>query len=215
MSIMPTKSLAPQQERSRQTLACLLAATIEVLDRHGLEATTVPRIAEAANVAPASVYRRFADKDALVREAILTTLQSSSVVVKQSFAKAKFQDRTIQDASRSIVKLVFRQYREHPKLLAAIKRFVDDDADREFEKALNVIFSDNFRAMATALCSCKGLGKVKDKEKRIHFGLMTIVTAIEVMILDASSLWNVLWKESDEKVQARLVEMFLTYVGVK
>jgi AcrR family transcriptional regulator len=38
-----------------------------VLAKHGLEGATVSRIAAAAGLSPANVYRRFPDKDALMR----------------------------------------------------------------------------------------------------------------------------------------------------
>src|SRR5438105_558170 len=58
---------SPQQARSRATLARLLDAAEAVLAREGLEAATVPAIAERAGASVGAVYRRFPDKDALLR----------------------------------------------------------------------------------------------------------------------------------------------------
>jgi AcrR family transcriptional regulator len=57
----------PKQQRSRETLRALLTATVRLLDKDGLENCTLPRIADEAGVSAASVYRRFSDKDALVK----------------------------------------------------------------------------------------------------------------------------------------------------
>src|SRR3546814_9648839 len=59
----------PQQERSRRTHARLLEATLKTLAEHGLDGATIPRIARVADVSPATVYRRFVDKQALLRAA--------------------------------------------------------------------------------------------------------------------------------------------------
>src|SRR6476469_4385478 len=59
---LPTK-----QARSRLTLHRLLSAAEALLEHCGLEAATVPAIAEAAGVSVGVVYRRFPDKDALLR----------------------------------------------------------------------------------------------------------------------------------------------------
>src|SRR6185369_480768 len=57
----------PRQARSRETLARLLDAAQAVLAEGGLEAATVPAIAKRAGLSVGAVYRRFPDKDALLR----------------------------------------------------------------------------------------------------------------------------------------------------
>jgi hypothetical protein len=46
----------PQQQRSGETLARLITATLVTLEEHGLEGATISRIASVAKIAPASVY---------------------------------------------------------------------------------------------------------------------------------------------------------------
>src|ERR1700761_4861932 len=69
------KTLAPQQERSRESLRKLQKATAEVLGQHGVEGTTIPRIAQHAGLTPGAIYRRFHDKDALLEATILGILE--------------------------------------------------------------------------------------------------------------------------------------------
>jgi AcrR family transcriptional regulator len=71
---MAKNSLAPQQARSRESLRKLLKAAAEVLGQHGVEGTTIPRIAQHAGLTPGAVYRRFPDKDALLETVILGIL---------------------------------------------------------------------------------------------------------------------------------------------
>jgi AcrR family transcriptional regulator len=59
---------APKQARSQQSMRRLIDAAREILNEDGLEAATIPRIAERAGLSVGSVYRRFPDKDALLRE---------------------------------------------------------------------------------------------------------------------------------------------------
>ena len=56
-----------KQARSRLTVHRLLSAAEALLEHGGLEAATVPAIAETAGVSVGVVYRRFPDKDALLR----------------------------------------------------------------------------------------------------------------------------------------------------
>ena len=62
---------APKQARSQQSMRRLIDAAREILNEDGLEAATIPRIAERAGLSVGSVYRRFPDKDALLREICL------------------------------------------------------------------------------------------------------------------------------------------------
>src|SRR6185436_14876416 len=59
--------MEPKQQRSRQTLTRLLDAAEALLDENGLDAATVPAIAERAGVSVGVVYRRFRNKDELLR----------------------------------------------------------------------------------------------------------------------------------------------------
>lgn len=60
---------APRQDRSRRTEQALLDAALALFGRHGVDAVTVADIASAAGVAPATIYRRFGDKEGLLKEA--------------------------------------------------------------------------------------------------------------------------------------------------
>jgi len=55
----------PMQRRSRQTVEAVLEAVPRVLRRHGAEAITTNRVAEAAGVSIGSLYQYFPDKQAI------------------------------------------------------------------------------------------------------------------------------------------------------
>jgi AcrR family transcriptional regulator len=55
----------PKQQRSRQTVDAVLEAVQRVLRRHGVQAITTNRIAEAAGVSIGSLYQYFPDKQAI------------------------------------------------------------------------------------------------------------------------------------------------------
>src|ERR1051325_11736278 len=63
-----TTRAAHQQTRSKETAVRLLQAAEQVLEKRGLKGASVPEIARRAGVSPASIYRRFIDKDGLLRE---------------------------------------------------------------------------------------------------------------------------------------------------
>src|SRR5579863_754282 len=82
---MAKKTLAPQQARSRESTRRLLKAAAEVLGQHGVEGTTIPRIAEHAGLTPGAIYRRFPDKVALLETVIIGILERQDERLRMMF----------------------------------------------------------------------------------------------------------------------------------
>lgn len=68
----------PQQQRSREMVARVLAASTELLRRDGYERFSTNRVAREAGVSPGSLYQYFPDKGALVAEVIDRWLAEAS-----------------------------------------------------------------------------------------------------------------------------------------
>ncbi|HYQ46835.1 MAG TPA: TetR/AcrR family transcriptional regulator [Polyangiaceae bacterium] len=56
----------PKQQRSKVTVAAILDATVQVLEREGSDAATTSRIAEVAGVSVGTLYQYFANRDAIL-----------------------------------------------------------------------------------------------------------------------------------------------------
>ncbi|MBV9949075.1 MAG: helix-turn-helix transcriptional regulator, partial [Myxococcales bacterium] len=61
-----TRRKRPKQARAQATVSAILEATIQVLEREGLEAATTTRIAEAAGVSIGTLYQYFSHRDAIL-----------------------------------------------------------------------------------------------------------------------------------------------------
>ncbi|MEL6195595.1 MAG: TetR/AcrR family transcriptional regulator [Myxococcota bacterium] len=61
-------STEPIQQRAKETVARILSATEQILMRDGLNALNTNAIASAAGLTPPSVYRYFANKEAIIEE---------------------------------------------------------------------------------------------------------------------------------------------------
>jgi AcrR family transcriptional regulator len=66
--------------RSARVRREVLAATLRVLLEEGLDAATIPAIAERAGVHHTSIYRRWNDRAALIREAALSAVDAAAPV---------------------------------------------------------------------------------------------------------------------------------------
>src|SRR5262245_10068775 len=131
---MSKTSLEPRQERSRESLRKLLKAATDVLGQHGVEGTTIPRIAEHAGLTPGAVYRRFRDKDALVEAAILGILERQDERLKAGLTPANAAKIPLDVFAEQIVGSLLVTYRANARLLRALRHFCQGRADTPFVK---------------------------------------------------------------------------------
>ena len=189
----------------------LLIATVRVLDQHGLDGAVIPRIAASAGVAPASVYRRFADKDALLRAAFLHVLDTSRETDRQTLSKALLRN-TLEDTAQRLMSVMFAQYRSHPRLLRALVRFLDTDADREFVREARWIVADNLNEIAEVLLAHQESISHPSPRRALQVAVLSAVSSIEAIVLQPESLWNAVLDASDEELAKELARGFVGYL---
>ncbi len=207
-----TNDLEPQQQRSRETLARLLTATIDMLEEHGLSGATIPRIADAAGVAPASVYRRFRDKGALYRAALLRALETSAEANRKTMRIESFKDATLEGVAGALVSAVLKQYRVSPGVIRALLRFIEDDTDKAFRKRTLAIISSNFERIIEVLLTFRAQIAHRNPRRAVTFALLSMVTAVEVRTLEEVSLWRELLPISDRELHRELTRGLLAYL---
>src|SRR5436190_11818906 len=131
---MAKKTLEPQQARSRESTRKLLKAAAEVLGQHGVDGTTIPRIAEHAGLTPGAVYRRFRDKDALLEAALLGILERQDERLKSGLTPAKAARIPLDVFAEQIVGGMVTTYRANASMLRAFRQFTRGREDTEFAK---------------------------------------------------------------------------------
>ncbi len=203
---------APQQERSRETLRRLLRATIDILEGHGLEGATIPRIAARAGIVPASIYRRFKDKDALYRAAFLKLLEPSLEASRQDLRAQRFEQLSFEKAVEQIVAAVIRQYREHPGVLRALTGFCERPTEKKFARRILKLIHTNFSSIAAVLLRYRSRMKHSDPRLAVGFALLSAVTVIEIQARKGYSLWNVALPLTDQRLKAEVTRMVLAYL---
>lgn len=204
--------LAPRQQRSRETLNRLLKATVETLEEYGLDGATIPRIASAAGVAPASVYRRFRDRDALYRAALMDALERSAAASRKTVRLESFKDRTLEGVVSRLVAIIIEQYRSQPGIMRALTRFIENDSDEEFRSRALAIVAGNFERIIEMLMAFRDQITHPRPRRAITFGLLTMATIIEVRALEQVSMWHELMPISDRQLQAEVTRNFLAYL---
>ncbi len=205
---------APQQARSRQTTARLLAATLEVIEAKGLAGVTIPEIAAAAGLSAGGVYRRFTDKDALIRTAFLQLLESAQATNQASLPPDLFQGRSLDVALRSLGRALVAQYRGRTGLLKALDQFLEVQTDDAFRERAVDLIAGNFRRLVQTLLPFRDEIAAEDAERAITFAVLSATTLIEVHKLHVPLLWRRLLPLDDDALAAEAARTMAAYLAL-
>lgn len=104
----------PVQERSRRTVQQILDAAEEIVAEEGVDAATTRAIAQRAGVAAPSLYRFFADRDAIL-DALLEAMLGD-LELRSEEAEAGFSGASIEEFVRLELELHVAYYERHPSV---------------------------------------------------------------------------------------------------
>jgi AcrR family transcriptional regulator len=133
MTTMDQRRLRGQRNRE-----ALIAAAIELFDRHGYDATTVDQIAAAAGVAPRTYFHHFATKEDILFDGYADRLDeatrrfraSRSITLWGALSEASAAVAEAISAQPEIFVVRAQMYARHPALRATRLRINDDWIDQ-------------------------------------------------------------------------------------
>ena len=207
-------TLAPKQSRSRETLKRLLRATTEILETNGLEAATIPQIAARAGLSPGAVYRRFRDKDALLRTLVIETLRAADKNTEERLSSDSARQYAFPDMVRTVITTTLQSYRKHTRLLRAFAQFTRSHPSAAFRRQADDIEVRNFRRVAEFLLLKRSEIRHPNPDLAVSFALMLVGLALrEMVILDVlSPVWSPLLPKDDQQLAEELTRTFLKYL---
>jgi AcrR family transcriptional regulator len=214
---MAKKTLAPQQQRSRESLRKLQKAAAEVLGQHGLEGATIPRIAQHAGLTPGAIYRRFHDKEALLEDAILGMLERQQERARTSMTAEAAAQIPLTVFTEQVINGMVLGYRLNASLLRAIRIFVQGRANTPFWKKACKLEVRSFEHVVELFMAHRKEIRHPDPRAAISMGLMMVISTlfeVVVMPLDLGPLKNFLPKD-DLGLRRELIRAFLSYLGVE
>jgi AcrR family transcriptional regulator len=215
---MARKTMHPaHQARSRESLKRLLRATIAVLDEDGLEGATIPRIAARAGLSPGTVYRRFPDKDALMREVCLRVYEENYRNVKEFFSAEKWKDKSLAEIARSVIELSLKGHRTHRGLLRSLTFFILQHPDAAFVRKSEELQAKAFQEISELLLTRRHEIRHPDPESAVRFAILTIpVMADGVLVLPPNpDDFNRLVPDVEATLHDELPRMFLRFLGIE
>ncbi|MDZ7628251.1 MAG: helix-turn-helix domain-containing protein [Parvularculaceae bacterium] len=117
----PSNSLrkTPRQARSEATIAAIVEAAAQILERDGEEAATTARVAERAGVSIGTLYQYFADRDAVLAAVIRRDRETVSTEIARRIAEGspKNAEALVRDIIAALV-AVMRPRRRRRRLIA-------------------------------------------------------------------------------------------------
>jgi AcrR family transcriptional regulator len=214
---MAKTTLEPQQARSRESLRKLQKATAEVLGQHGVEGTTIPRIAQHAGLTPGAIYRRFHDKDELLEATILGILERQEERMKASLTPAAAGQIPLQVFSEQVIGSMVLNYRVNASLVRAMHTFVRNRTNTPFYKKATKFEARSFEHIVGLFMAHRKEIKHPDPRIAISLGMMMVSSTLfdwVVMRLDVSA-WKSFLPKDDQALKRELTRAFLSYLGVE
>lgn len=214
---MVKKTLAPQQERSRESLRKLLKAAAEVLGQHGVEGATIPRIAQHAGLTPGAVYRRFKDKDALLETMVLGILERQDERTRLGLAPEGAAQIPLPIFAEQVIGAMVLSYRMNASLLRGMRAFVQSRIDTSFYKKVIKLEASTFAHAINLFMSHKKEIRHSDPRGAISLGIIMVSSMLHewvVMPGDIGPFKQFLPKD-DQQLKRELTRVFLSYLGVE
>ena len=106
----------PRQDRSRQTVAAILGAAAQVLERHGYAGATTDAIAERAGVSIGSVYQYFPNKDAILVALVEQHMEDGFRLLGGMLDEARHAAPDLEALIGQFVEAMMALHRSQPKL---------------------------------------------------------------------------------------------------
>ncbi len=205
-------SRAPLQARSRLTTEQLLAATLAVIEEKGVAGVTIPEVALRAGLSPGSVYRRFDDKEAMIRIALLRFLEASRETNEASLPSGRLLGLTLEEALLALCRGLVAQYRGRTGLLKALDQYLEVQADAAFRERAVSLMEANLRLVTGALRPFHDQIAAADPEWAITFALLSAITLIEAHKLHDSPVWRRILPLDDNALAAETARAMTAYL---
>jgi AcrR family transcriptional regulator len=214
---MAKKTLAPQQARSRESLRKLLKAAAEVLGQHGVEGTTIPRIAQHAGLTPGAIYRRFPDKDALMETVILGLLERQDERLRVALTPDMARQIPLPVFTEQIIHSMLVSYRAHAGLLRALRQFVRGHDHTLFYKKAAKLEMRTYQYLVDLFLVHRKEVKHPDPRMAVSFAFAMLSSTLIELILEDHDMrnWQAVIPKDEQSLKRELVRSFLSYLGIE
>jgi AcrR family transcriptional regulator len=206
----------PKQARSRKSLRRLLDAAETVFDKYGLEGATLPRIARGAGLSPASVYRRFRDKNALIRAVFSRASEVQSQELAKEIDLEQMRGIGIRNFTNHWIGGMLKGYGTRTGLIRAAMMYAQQHPRAAFVRRQKELEIQNFRSMIQIFLLWGDEIRHPNPEHAVTYGAMMVAfTARELILFDQAKTFESFAPVSNDHLLKELSRAFLRYLGVE
>jgi AcrR family transcriptional regulator len=201
------------QNRGKLTLERLLDAAEQMLDFVGLEGATVPAIAAAAGVSVGNVYKRFPDKDALLR-AVYERFFSDALAANQfALDPAKWTDVPTIELLTTVVAEMVDGYRNRKSLIRALLLYAETHPDSEFREHAEKLRLESLQLFETLLRGRRTDIGHAHPDRAIRFVVVLIGHALQSSVVSETGTRDLL--SSGSEATGELAKIIVGYLRIK
>jgi AcrR family transcriptional regulator len=209
-------SLEPQQARSRESLRKLLKAAAEVLGQHGVEGSTIPRIAAHAGLTPGAVYRRFEDKETLLETMILGILERQAEGLPIGLTPEMSGQIPLKVFAEQVIYSILVSYRSNAGLLRGIRQFAQARTGTEFWKKAAKLEARFFERLVELFLVNANDIRHPEPKMAVSLGMMMVICTLQEVVLNTpeTKAWRGLLPQDDHALKRELTGALLAYLGI-
>lgn len=200
----------PQQERSRRTMRKILDAAATRFIEKGFDATTVADIASTAGISAGSLYRRFADKEAVLHTVLDSYFRTRVAEVDRLIAAAALDSATTESIVGFYVDMILSAYRHDADIIRLYeRRALSDRAVREMAARNSRYVASRLAALLYPRLDC-----AMSRVDTLAAGLHTIIrgTIVHLILPDEPAPWP-RFDIHGEEFERDLVRLALAWLG--
>ncbi|MGA8150713.1 MAG: helix-turn-helix domain-containing protein [Terriglobales bacterium] len=206
----------PSQKRSRESLRRMLDAAEIVVAKYGVEGATLPRIAAQARIAPTNVYRRFRNKEALIRAVFRRLSERSSAETRHQLDPEIVRPIGLVQFSRNIIASMIVGYRANAALSRAAAEYAERHWEVAFIRKARAAELQSFQWMVDTFLIWRDQIKCPDPEYAVRFAFLMVACALrELILFDRMHIFTAALPLDDDSLKHELPRVFLGYLGVK
>lgn len=214
--VMPRAEHPPRQARSRETLRRLLDAAEAVMLKHGVEGTTLPRIARHARVAPATIYRRFRNKEALMRAVFRRFNERSSGAVREQFDADTLRGIGLVPFATQVVEGMVQGFRANAALSRAAVLYAEKNPKADFIRKSGDSERKSFQRMVDTFLLWRDQINHPDPELAIRLAFLVVASVLrDLVIFDRMRLMVSVIPVDEDMLKRELPRVFLGCLGVQ
>lgn len=171
------------QPRSQATTDSLLEAAEALLAEGGAEAATLRAIADRAGMSLGIVYRRFPDKDAILRAVYTRFFSGVAATNERSLTSARFQRASLSEISRALVTGIVEGYRRHTALLRALILYARSHPSPDFRQRAAELNARTFEVLQRIFDTHRAEITHPRPEIAVPFAISAAASLLQVRIL--------------------------------